>query len=127
MAHEPVPTPSVFDSGRYSHVVRAGNTLYISGQVAMDKEGQVVGKGDFEAQGRQAYGNLQRVLRDAGGDLKNLVKVNMYITDGRFAGTNHKLRQEFFKPPLPAMTLVVVEGLAAPDFLIEVEGIAVLD
>ncbi len=127
MAHDSVPTPSVFDSGRYSHVVRAGNTLYISGQVAMDKAGQIVGKGDFEAQGRQAYGNLQRVLQDAGADMKHLVKVNMYLTDGRFAEPNRKLRQEFFKPPLPAMTLVVVEGLAAPDYLIEIEGIAVLD
>lgn len=126
MAHEPVPAPSGFDSGRYSHVVRAGDRLYISGQVAMDKEGQVVGKGGFEVQGRQAYGSLGRVPRVAGTDLQHRVKVNVYITDGRFAGTNHKLPQEFFKPP-PAMTLVVVAGPAAPDFLIEVEGVAVLD
>lgn len=127
MAHEAVKISSVYDSGRYSHVVRAGNTLYISGQVGWDSEGNVVGKGDFETQARQAYRNLEAVLKDAGASMANLVKVNMYLTDSRFAEPNRKLRGEFFKAPLPAMTLVIVEGLALPELLFEVEGVAVVD
>lgn len=112
----------------YSHVARAGNTLYISGQLAMDSSGAVVGIGDARAQARQCYDNLALILGHYGASLRHLVKTTTYITHWGYRPLVAAARDEVFAaPPYPANTLLVVQGLAEPHFLVEIEGIAVLE
>jgi enamine deaminase RidA (YjgF/YER057c/UK114 family) len=112
----------------YSHVARAGQTLYISGQLALDAAGAVVGAGDARAQARQCYGNLARILAHYGGSLRHLLKTTTYITHWAYRPLVAAARDEVFPAsPYPANTLVVVQGLAEPHFLVEIEGVAVLD
>ena len=109
-------------------MARAGNTLYISGQLAMDPSGAAVGIGDARAQARRCYENLAAILAHHGASLRNLVKTTTYITHWGYRPLVAAARDEFFPaPPYPANTLVVVQGLAEPQFLVEIEGIAVLD
>jgi len=115
----------------YAHVVKAGlstgqATIYIAGQVAQDEQGKVVGRGDFTAQATQVFENLQKALSSAGADFKDLVKINVYLTDARYRESLGEVRSKYLQGPLPASTLVVVAGLAQPDYLLEIEGIAVL-
>jgi 2-iminobutanoate/2-iminopropanoate deaminase len=103
-----------------------GQLLYISGQVARDTEGNVVGKGDMRAQARQVFQNLRQVLQAAGGDLKDLMKITTYITNIEDFPALAEVRSAVFQGELPASTLIVVKGLFNPDFLIEVEGVAAI-
>jgi enamine deaminase RidA (YjgF/YER057c/UK114 family) len=112
----------------YSHVARAGQTLYIAGQLAFDPSGTAVGIGDARAQARQCYANLARILAHYGGGLRHLVKTTTYITHWAYRPLVAAARDEVFPAaPYPANTLVVVQGLAEPHFLVEIEGTAVLD
>jgi 2-iminobutanoate/2-iminopropanoate deaminase len=112
----------------YSHVARAGNTLFIAGQLAINPTGAVVGVGDARAQARQCYANLATILAHYGGGLRHLMKTTTYITHWAYRPLVAAARDELFPaPPYPANTLVVVQGLAEPQFLVEIEGIAVLD
>ena len=112
----------------YSHVARAGNTLYISGQLAMDRSGAVVGVGDARAQARQCYANVAAILAHYGGTFRHLLKTTTYITHWGYRPLVAAARDEFFPaPPYPANTLVVVQSLAEPHFLVEIEAIAILD
>jgi 2-iminobutanoate/2-iminopropanoate deaminase len=110
----------------YSHVARAGDTLYIAGQVALDKEGRLVGEGDAEAQVRQAYANLRSILEEMGGSLDNVVKFTTYLTSRQHLDAFRKVRGETLKAPYPPNTLIFVQGLARPEYLVEIEAIAVL-
>src|SRR3990172_9294763 len=124
----------------YAHVVKAGPstglptgqagsgqaTIYIAGQVAQDERGQVVGRGDFTAQATQVFENLKKALSSAGADFKDLVKITVYLTDARYREPLGEVRSRYLQDPLPASTLVVVSGLAQPDYLLEIEGIAVV-
>ena len=111
----------------YNHVARAGNTLYISGQVPIGPDGQVVGRGDAEAQAEQCWRNIETIVKHFGGTLANVEKVTTYITNWGFRPLVAKPRDRLFGPPYPASTLVVISALASPDFLVEIEVIAVLD
>jgi enamine deaminase RidA (YjgF/YER057c/UK114 family) len=103
-----------------------GHLLYVSGQVARDTDGNVVGKGDMRTQARQVFQNLQQVLQASGGDLKDLMKMTTYITNIEHFPAVAEVRNEVFQGELPASTLIVVKSLFNPDFLIEVEGIAAI-
>ena len=127
MAHEILKLSSVHSTVCYSHVAKAGNTLYISGQVAKDKEGNLIGKGDFEAQVRQVHTNLKNILDEAGGSLQNIAKMTTLLTHYDFIETYRSVRDEFFQEPYPANTLLIVESLALPDFMVEIEAVAELD
>lgn len=129
MTHEILQLRSVHETKDrgYSHVAKAGNTLYIAGQVARDLQGRLVGKGDFDAQARQVYTNLKNVLQEAGGGLKNIVKTTTILTHYSHVENYRKIRNEFFGEIMPPNTLMIIESLASPDFMIEVEAIAVLD
>jgi|TARA_Y100000294_G_scaffold104115_1_gene96835 enamine deaminase RidA (YjgF/YER057c/UK114 family) len=127
MAHEILELRTVHPADGYSHVAKAGKTLYISGQVARDLQGNLVGPGDIEAQTRQVLTNLQNILGEAGGNLGNIAKLTTILTHHSYRETFRKVRHEFFQEPLPANTLMVVESLASPDFMIEIEAIAELD
>ena len=129
MTHEILQLKSVHqtkDRG-YSHVAKVGKTLYIAGQVARDIQGRLVGKGDFEAQARQVYTNLKNILEETGGGLKNIVKTTTILTHYGHIESYRKIRNEFFGDIMPPNTLLIIESLASPDFMIEVEGIAFLD
>jgi 2-iminobutanoate/2-iminopropanoate deaminase len=113
---------------RYSQGILAdgGKLLFIAGQTASDKEGNVVGKGDIEAQTHQVFKNLIAVLEEAGGSLDNLVMTTTYITDRKYREGYNRVRMQYYKTNSPTSTLVIITGLAHPDYLIEINGIAVL-
>jgi enamine deaminase RidA (YjgF/YER057c/UK114 family) len=129
MAHDILQLKSVHETKDrgYSHVAKVGKTLYIAGQVARDVQGKLVGKGDFEAQARQVYTNLRNILEEAGGGLRNIVKTTTILTHYGNVEGYRKIRNEFFGDMMPPNTLLIIESLASPDFMIEVEAIAVLD
>jgi enamine deaminase RidA (YjgF/YER057c/UK114 family) len=104
--------------------MEGGRLLYISGQVAWDAAGNIVGKGDIRAQARQVFENLRGVLRAAGGDFSNLMKITTYITKIEDFPAVAQARSEVFQGEMPASTLIVVKGLFHPDFLLEIEGMA---
>jgi 2-iminobutanoate/2-iminopropanoate deaminase len=111
----------------YSHVTRVGNTLYISGQLGLDPDGHLVGQGDAEAQAEQCYKNIQAIIRHFGGTMDDIVKITQYITDLAYRPLVARPRDTYLGTPGPASTLVVVKGLAAPDYLVEIEALAILD
>ena len=129
MAHEILQLKSVHETKDrgYSHVAKVGKTLYIAGQVARDVRGNLVGKGEFEAQARQVYANLENILHEAGGGLKNIVKMTTILTHYSHMENYRKIRGEILGDLMPPNTLLIIESLASPDFMIEIEAIAVLD
>src|SRR5919199_2592579 len=122
-----IQPPGLSKPPTYTHVIRAGNTVYIAGQTATDEQGQVVGKGDITAQATQVFENLGKALAAVGADFSRLVKITVYLTDARFREAVTQVRSRYLGQTLPASTLVVVAGLARPDLLVEIEGIAVVD
>jgi enamine deaminase RidA (YjgF/YER057c/UK114 family) len=103
-------------------------TIYIGGQNATNKEGQVVGKGDMKAQAVQTLNNLKIALTAGGASLSNVIKWNVYIVEGQDARVAFQALQEDLKemPHPPIITGVYVSALARPDFLLEIEAVAVL-
>lgn len=127
MERERVNPPGLHTpQANYSHVARVGDTLYVSGQVAVDADGELVGRGDAEAQAEQCWRNIEAIVRHFGGDLDDVVKVTTYITNWGFRPLVSGPRDRRFNAPYPASTLVVVAALASPDFLVEIEAIAVV-
>jgi len=114
------------DGVGYSHVARVGNTLYIAGQVPLDKQNRIVGVGDIESQVRQVYANLRAILEELGGSMGDIVKITTYLTSREHLDAFRKVRDETLQAPFPPNTLVFVAGLARPEYLVEIEAIAVL-
>ncbi len=109
---------------RIAQAVRAGNVIYVAGQVAMSPEGEIVGRGDMKEQARQVFGNIREVLGMAGGEMSDVVKLTAYLTDfSQFDGFA-EARREAFPEVTFASTGVEVSGLVDPDLLVEVEAIA---
>ncbi len=113
---------------RYSQGILAEGKrlLFIAGQTAVDADGNVVGKGDAAVQAEQVLKNMKAVLDEAGGSFADLVKITTYITDPRYRDDINPARLKYMGDNPPGSTLVVVAGLANPDFLVEIEAIAVL-
>ena len=126
MPFSTIATPEAKPVANYKMATRleGGRLLYISGQVAWDTSGNIVGKGDVRAHARHTFANLRGVLQAAGGDFGNLMKITTYITKIEDFPAVAEARSEVFGGQLPASTLIVVKGLFHPDFLIEVEGVA---
>jgi len=110
----------------YSHAAVAGRTVYIAGQVALDSDRNLVGKGDIEAQAHQVYCNLKAILEEIGSGLGDIVKTTTYLTDRSQLDALRRVRSSFFREPFPPNTLLLVSGLAHPDYLVEIEAIALL-
>jgi reactive intermediate/imine deaminase len=112
----------------YTHVVEVirGKTIYVAGQVAADKAGKVVGKGDFAAQATQVFENLKAALAAAGATFDNVVKVTTFVTDMSHITTLRTIRGKYYGKNAPASTLVQIGKLAHEDFMIEIEAIAVV-
>ena len=111
----------------YSHAVRCGNTVYISGQIAHDQTGKLVGLGDARAQGEQIYQNLKAIVESCGGTMQNIVRITTYVTSLAYRPIMVEVRAKYFPKDPPASTFLVVSSLADPAFLVEVDAIAVLD
>ena len=112
----------------YSHVVvvEGKKTIFVSGQLARDRQGGVVGAGDMRAQIRQVGENVKAALAAAGATLADIVKTNTYVTDIEEFFKHVDVRMEYFGA-LPTSTTVEVRRLSHPDFLVEVEAIAVVE
>ena len=111
----------------YSHVVvvEARKTIFVSGQLARDAKGEIVGKGDMRAQIRQTGENIRAALAAAGATLNDVVKTNTYVTDIEEFFKHTDVRMEYFAA-LPTSTTVEVRRLAHPDLLVEIEVVAML-
>ena len=112
----------------YSHVaeIRGGRIVYIAGQVALDREGKLVGKGDFEAQTDQVFRNLTAALAAVGCTPANIAKLTIFMRDANQIGVFRKARDRFLGGLTPpASTLLEISRLATEDFLIEIEAVAV--
>ncbi|MBR2515411.1 MAG: RidA family protein [Halomonas sp.] len=97
--------------GPYSQAIKAGNTVYMSGQIPLNPETMEIVSEDFEAQARQVFTNLQAVCEEAAGTLGDIVKLNLYLVDlDNFAIVN-KVMEEFFSQPFPARAAVGVKAL----------------
>lgn len=114
--------------GLYSHGVSASceKMLFISGQTAVDEKGKVTGKGDAKAQAEQVFKNLDKILKSQGASWDNVLKTTIYLTDIRHMKVVQEVRSKYIKRNYPASTLLVVSGLARPEFLVEVEAVAAL-
>lgn len=111
----------------YSHLVMDGNTVYVAGQVARDREGNIVGAYDVKAQAEQVFKNLEIALAAAGGNLGHIVKTTVFMTHREDIPVYREARTKYLPGDNPpASTLVLCSGLAHPDFRIEIEAIAVL-
>lgn len=126
MPKKVIRSPKVADSSLpISQATLAGNVLYLYGAVAFDERGQIVGKGDIRAQTRQALENIKALVEAAGGTLMDVTQLTVYITDlANSAGMNEVYRTYFPVDP-PARATVRVD-LGNPDFLIEIQGTAVI-
>ncbi len=110
----------------YSDAVRAGNTIYVSGQASLDAKGNLVGPSDVVAQTRQTLENMKTVLAAAGATLDDVVKVTVYLANRDDRPKVNEVRKEYFKANRPASTLIEISRFAIEGMLIEIEAIAVV-
>ena len=113
----------------YTHVLEVtgpAKMVYIAGQIALDKDGKVVGGNDMKAQAEQVFKNLEAALKAAGATFADVVKMNTYITDMDKAPAVREVRARYFGSTTPASTLVQVVKLARPEFMLEIEVVAAL-
>lgn len=113
----------------YTHVVEVSGPakiVYVAGQIALDKDGKVVGEGDMKAQAEQVFKNLEAALASAGAKFSDVVKMNTYVTDMDKAPAVREVRARYFGETTPASTLVQVVKLARPEFMLEIEVTAVI-
>lgn len=116
--------PDPYAPFRISQAIEAGGFVFVSGQAAMDLEGNLVGAGDFNAQAEQAFRMLATVLDAAGSGLARVVKVTIYLTDMANFPAIVQLREKYFSRPYPADTIVQIERLALPELMIEIDAVA---
>jgi len=119
--------PSLATPTTYAQVVEvagAARTIYVSGQIAFDRDGRLVGAGDMGAQAAQVFRNLEAALAAAGATFDDVVKITVYTTDMSQAAAIRAVRAQHFRGPLPASTFVQVVRLARPELMLEVEVVA---
>lgn len=121
--------PGVFEPATYSQgikVSQAQTILFLSGQVAYMADGSPAHRGDFKAQARGAYEAIKALVESQGGTMANIIKITTYVTDMMYRADLAPIRAEFLGQKGPASTLVEVSSLAHPDWMIEIEAIAVI-
>lgn len=129
MTHRYINPPTLAHPTGYTHVVEAtgARTVYISGQVALDSSGNIVGLGDMRAQARQVFENLHSALQAVGAGFRDVVKLTYFVVDMTQLPVVREVRDQFIHPEqLPASTAVEIRRLAREEFLLEVEAIAAL-
>jgi reactive intermediate/imine deaminase len=119
----PISTPNAPQAiGTYSQAIRAGNTVYLSGQIPLDPASGELVTGDMEAQVRRVFDNLKAVAVAAGGDLAQVAKLNVYLTDLSHFALVNRVMAEYFSPPYPARAAVGVAALPR-GAAVEMDGI----
>jgi 2-iminobutanoate/2-iminopropanoate deaminase len=121
--------PTLSKPTGYTHVVEVtgpNRTIYISGQIAYDKDGRLIGPGDMKGQAEQVFKNLETALTAAGAKFSDVVKMNSYITDMSKVQAVRDVRAKYFSETAPASTFVEVKGLVRPELLLEIEVVAVV-
>jgi len=116
-------------SGHFSQAIAVeakGTMVFLSGMTARRADGTIAGVGDIEAQTRQVCENLKSAIEVAGGSLDDVCRVDVYVRNMEHFEAIHKVRREYFKAPAPASTMVEVTKMVHPDYLIEINAIAVL-
>ena len=116
-------------SGHFSHAISAeakGRLVFISGMTARRADGTIAGVGDIEAQTRQVCENIKAAVEAAGGTLDDICRVDVYVRNMEHFESIHKIRREYFKSPAPASTMVEVSKFTSPEYLIEINAIAVI-
>ena len=113
----------------YSYAIKkSGTPVFISGQVALDGQGKLVGENDAAAQTEQVFQNLRTVVEACGGTLDDVVKITIFVTDPSYRPAVAAARLKHFKEgQYPASTYLVVSALAVPQLLVEVEAVAMID
>ena len=124
--YEIIDPEDMYRAATYVHGMRAGNTIYVAGQVARDVHGVLVAPGDAAGQAKQVFENLSKILTASGADWSNVVKVTTYLVDRDDSPTVTAVRQEYFGEHRPPHTGLIVAGLGAPEVRLEVEVIVVL-
>ena len=109
---------------RIAQGVRVGNTVYVSGQVAFDPQGNIVGEGDMVAQSRQVFENIRAVLAEAGASMDDVVKITAFLTDMARYADYAAARTEAFPNNIPASATVATPTLVNGALLVEVEAVA---
>jgi reactive intermediate/imine deaminase len=116
-------------TGHFSQAISApasGRLVFISGMTARRPDGSIAGIGDIEAQTRQVCENIKAAVEAAGGTMANVCRVDVYVRNVEHFAAIHKVRREYFPSPPPASTLVEVAKLLSPDYLIEINAMAVV-
>lgn len=103
-----------------------GKLVFVSGMTARKPDGTIAGIGDVTEQTRQVCENIKAAMETAGGSLDDVVRVDVYVRNIEHFDKIHAVRREFFKPPLPASTMVEVTKMVSPDYLIEINAIGVI-
>ena len=106
-------------------VVKAGNLIFLRGQVGSDFEGNVIGAGDPAAQTEQAMKNVKQLLEEAGSSLDDICKITVYITDRSYRESVYHVIGKWLKGVFPVSTGLIVQGLAKPEWVMEIDVIAV--
>jgi 2-iminobutanoate/2-iminopropanoate deaminase len=117
-------------SGHFSHATATaarGRFVFISGMTARRADGTIAGIGDIEAQTRQVCENIKAAVEQAGGTMDDICRVDVYVRNMEHFDRIHKVRREYFKAPAPASTMVEVCKMTSPEYLIEINAIAVID
>ena len=107
-------------------ITEGGRIVWLAGQVAAEDSSGNSLAGDFDGQVREVFARLNRTLEEAGGSLADMVTMTVFITDARYGDRFTELRKEIFGDNFPASALITVAGLARPEMLVEVQGIAVI-
>lgn len=128
MAIQQIISPEVTEPapGTWSNCLRVGDTVYIAGLTARDKQLAPAGGGEY-AQARLIFERIQHLVTAAGGSMQDVVKINMYLTRIEHREEVWRARREFFQGAFPVATLVEVSSLAQPEILVEIEAVAVLN
>ena len=104
-----------------------GRIIFISGMTSRRPDGTIAGVGDIEAQTHQVCQNVKAAVEAAGGTMDDICRVDVYVRNMEHFEKIHKVRREYFKPPAPASTMVEITKMTSPEYLIEINAIAVLE
>ena len=124
-----VAPAGLLSSPAFNHaVLKAGRPVHIAGQLAIAEDGSVVGEGDIDAQCERVWAQVRAVVEAAGGSMADLVKITTYIVDPDHVQPVLAARMRQFPPDeVPASALLVVKALARPEFLVEIEAVALVE
>ena len=123
--------PGLYDPAArgYSHAVKSGKTVYIAGQLAVEVKGSkqtVIGAGDVAVQARRIFANMETIVKSAGGELRDVVEMTVFLKDIKDLPRFLEVRKEIFKREFPASTAVQVVAFAVPEGLVEVNAVAIV-